>query len=328
LEDPIRYPYYTMLKIYLRSGSVSLCGGSLVAPDMVLTAAHCTVPVDNDPITGIIAKVNHTQTIGRATAYEYTRKVTEPITFPNYDSYRNIGDVALLVLDRPVTGVPLLKLNTASNIPAIGLSLTVVGFGDTSNGYNQFPNNLMEVSVPVISQDDCSNAIYYTGKIVETAMLCAGAIQGGKDSCGGDSGGPLLIPGTTVEDDILVGVVSFGYQCALANYPGVYSRISTYQSWIQDTICTTSNNPPSDCFGSTLRPSTPSPTIRNGIPTFKPKTRKPSRKPTRTPTKKKRPTRRPTLPPTEEPSEAPLAPPIISPVASPISFPILLTPVF
>jgi trypsin len=304
MANPMRHPYYTYLDVYYQSGSTYFCGGSLVAPDMILTAAHCIDSTD-DRVTRITAKVNYTQDTGRRTGYEYVRKVAKQIQYPTYDAYKNTGDVALLVLDRAVTGVPFVKLNGASTIPIVGQALTVVGFGDTSNGNGVFPEYLLEVSVPAVSQQDCNDANSYKGTISETAMLCAGPTRGGKDSCGGDSGGPLVIYGANAKDDIQVGVVSFGMGCALANLPGVYARVSTYLGWIQDTICRTSKSPPLSCQNS-LKPSPP----LSSAPTVKPK-------PTKKPTRKKLQTRRPTLPPTEEPSEAPVAPSVESPVVFP-----------
>jgi trypsin len=314
--NPTRYPYYTYLDINFQSNMVSLCGGSLVAPDMILTAAHCISSTD-DRITGITAKVNYTQDTGRKTGYEYIRKVTKQIRYPTYNWNKNTGDVALLLLERAVTGVPLIKLNSVSTVPIVGQSLTVVGFGDTSNGNNVFPDYLLEVSVPTVSHQDCNDGNSYKGTIVEAAMICAGPTRGGKDSCGGDSGGPLVVPGASAIDDVQVGVVSFGQNCAVANFPGVYARVSTYLVWIQDTICKNSQSPPSSCRNA-LRP-TPQPSLS---PTTKPK---PNFKPTRKPTRRRPPTRRPTFPPTEEPSQAPVMPPIESPVGitlEPVSTPV------
>jgi secreted trypsin-like serine protease len=248
--------------------------------------------------------VNYTSDV-HTTGYEYPRKVTKWIHFPDYNSNTDVADLGILILDSPVNGVPLIKLNSASSTPTVGQSLSVIGFGYIDNEETD-PEYLMEVSVPTVSQQDCNDSDSYDGKIVQSAMICAGPSQGGKDSCNGDSGGPLFVRGKSASEDIQVGIVSFGDAsgCAIPDYPGVYTRVSTYVKWIQDMTCQNSKYKPQSC--TNVNPSTP---------TNKPKPNKPTMKPT-----KKR-TRSPTLPPTEEPSEAPFGPPIESPV-SPVSTPV------
>jgi secreted trypsin-like serine protease len=270
---PSRYPYFTYLDISYRSNT-GFCGGSLVAPDMVLTAAHCINP-SNGVIFGIIAKVNYTQNTGYLTGYEHIRNVTRQILYPQYNLLQNSGDLALLLLNQPVIGIPMIKVNAASKSPNIGQSLTIIGFGDTSNGRLEFPKYLMEASVSTISQKVCNDVKSYDGKIIETDMICAGNMtSGAQDSCGGDSGGPLLIPGlsTSASDDIQVGISSFGEECGHPDFPGVYTRLSTYLPWIQDTICQNSQMKPSYCIKS-RKPTKPRPTMKPKKPT-----RKPSRK--------------------------------------------------
>jgi trypsin len=85
----------------------------------------------------------------------------------------------------------------------------------------------MKVTVGVISRSDCSDAYAPEGYPVSTNMVCAGVSGGGQDACGGDSGGPLVD-----SSDTLVGLVSWGIGCAQAAYPGVYTRVGNYISWI------------------------------------------------------------------------------------------------
>lgn len=95
---------------------------------------------------------------------------------------------------------------------------------------------------------------FYSGEIVEEVMLCAGFPEGGKDSCQGDSGGPIF-----TADNVLVGIVSFGYRCALARSPGVYARTSGVKAWITENICSLSDDPPASCTGDSDGSDFPTP---------------------------------------------------------------------
>jgi secreted trypsin-like serine protease len=285
VANATRYPYYTYLDI-LRSGdTLGRCGGSLVASDVVLTAAHC---INNyKPIKRITVKVNYTRAIdvtGQPTGFEYVRAVTRRIWF------NNESDLGLLLLDTPISEVIPIQLNNVRNLPYVGQLLTVVGHGTMTFGERNRPDYLMEVSVPVISHEDCNDSNSYDGGIIKRTMICAGA--GGKDSCSGDSGGPLVILGTNPAEDLQVGIVSSGYQCGLANFPGIYTRVSNYFQLIHTIICQISNDKPLSCFDSTPSPAT-NPTMK----TIKIPTKYPAKKPTKKPTRNrtKRPTKMPNL---------------------------------
>jgi trypsin len=322
VANATRYPYYTYLDILRYSNSRGRCGGSLVASDMVLTAAHCLK--EDKPITSITARVNYTQSIdvtGQLTGYEYSRIVTRRIVYPYYNWLRNEGDLGLLLLDTPVTEVLPVNLNNLWNSPYASEPLTVVGHGTMTNGIRDRPDYLMEVSVPTISHEDCNDRNSYDGAIIDRAMICAGA--GGKDSCSGDSGGPLVILGTNSSEDIQVGIVSFGRQCGLTNFPGIYTRVSNYLEWIQTTICETSNDKPSYCVGDTPSP-TPNPTMSPTRQPTRARTRNPTKNPTRNRTKKPTPfatTVSPTIIPTGSPTTDPLAAPTEPPTETIPSLP-------
>jgi secreted trypsin-like serine protease len=249
-----RYPYYTYLDIEFQSGLYSSCGGSLIARDMILTAAHCLGSVD-DPIVQIYAIVNYTRSIGVTgsfTKYEFIREISKLIIHPKFDGVKASNDLALLLLKKPVNGVPLIKLNNVLRLPSVGQNLTVIGHGDVNN-QGAVPDYLMEVSIKAISQKDCNDKNSYNGVIVQSTMICAGGR--GRDSCFGDSGGPLFIRGRSNDNDVQVGIVSFGNPkaCATANLPGVYTRVSYYRGWIYTVVCKTSHYKPRYC----VRPSRP-----------------------------------------------------------------------
>ena len=108
--------------------------------------------------------------------------------------------------------------------PSAGAVAVVSGWGTLTPG-GSLPSQLQAVEVYITPRVDCDNAYAAYGGITER-MICAGVPGGGKDACQGDSGGPLVVNG------VLVGIVSWGLSCALADYPGVYSNVAPLSSWI------------------------------------------------------------------------------------------------
>jgi len=108
--------------------------------------------------------------------------------------------------------------------PSAGSLAVVSGWGTLTPG-GSLPSQLQAVEVNIISRAACNSAYADYGGITVN-MICAGVIGGGKDSCQGDSGGPLVV------GDQLVGIVSWGLSCALADYPGVYSNVATLKDFV------------------------------------------------------------------------------------------------
>jgi len=123
----------------------------------------------------------------------------------------------------------------------------VSGFGRTSESATRGSVRLLMAEIDVVANDVCNGPGVYDGAIT-SGMMCAGQLQpneAGKivDACQGDSGGPL-VKGVRDGNPVLVGVVSWGRGCARPNSPGVYTRVSSYYSWIIDTIDKEENPPP------------------------------------------------------------------------------------
>jgi hypothetical protein len=239
--DPGEWPWQVALvRTGMDPGNGQFCGGTLIARDWVLTAAHCVdsnAPATRDVVSGIHDLVTPDPNFQR-------RGVAEVIIHPGWDPGPNDNDVALLRLASPIdarpgsgTTLPIaFAPRAASNIGDLaGVMTTVTGWGNRAAnppGGSDFPAALHEVEVPVITNAACNTA--YGGSITDN-MLCAGFDTGGKDSCQGDSGGPLVYD-SGGGNWVLVGVVSFGIGCADADYPGVYARVSRYADWISSYV--------------------------------------------------------------------------------------------
>jgi len=224
------------------------CGASLVAPNIVLSAAHCYSVPGNLRIGSINAKSFYD---GDPPGVE--RESVEKIRHPGYSFPDN--DFMLMVLNEAVdtTVYPPIELNFDPSKPATGADITVIGFGTKSSGGSQ-PDHLLKVDVPAVSNSVCQEQ--YDG-IKKEIHLCAGFTEGGKDSCQGDSGGPIFeeIGGVLKQ----VGVVSYGEGCAQAGKSGVYARVSGAKEWLTEEICNHSTLPkPSFCNG--FEPTTQTPT--------------------------------------------------------------------
>lgn len=241
--SPGRYPYLTSLHFrgFISGELHQTCGGSLITPSVVLTAAHCYDFID----VAIIGQYN--LTMSEVATYDiYNITSEQKVVYPFYNNLTLDGDFLLLFLDKPSVFSPV-NVNANPDIPMLGDILTVMGWGEEETGlHDVLPE---ETEVKTKSNLWC-NAAYqglelvskifgYSGNITITDnVICA---EGGSrnDSCTGDSGGPLIIKGENASADILVGVVSWGYGCAedvSVILPGVYSRVSTVKSWIEEQI--------------------------------------------------------------------------------------------
>lgn len=218
------YPHQVSIQL----GGGHYCGGALIRPDWVLTAAHCM----DSAVSRYRVKVGTNSLSSGGTTF----KVLKKIVHKAYNSNTMANDIALLQLSgKAASNLTPLKLPTAAVMDQIGYPgayVTVTGWGALREG-GSGPDVLYEVSVPVVSNTVCNQSASYGGDIL-TSMLCAGFDRGGKDSCQGDSGGPLV--GTYRGVVYSVGVVSWGDGCARPYKYGVYTRTLSYISWINSNL--------------------------------------------------------------------------------------------
>lgn len=185
----------------------------------MLTAAHCTHGIT---ARSLQMRVGSTY----CTNGGLLKQVLLTLSHPAYNPVTIANDISVVVLASPLAFQTDLVASVA--LPAFGSTLqvgemtSVVGWGTLYEG-GRVSTELRRVSLPIISNVDCNRA--YANGILD-GMLCAGYELGEKDACQGDSGGPMTIDGT------LVGIVSWGNGCARPGYPGVYTRVAEYRTWI------------------------------------------------------------------------------------------------
>ncbi|MEI7990208.1 MAG: serine protease [Chloroflexota bacterium] len=260
--------YYWQVAL-VRGGETDLfqaqfCGGSLIARQWVLTAAHCVVPFSASQID-IVAGIHNL-----ATGVGYQRRtVSQLIPHPSYNASIHDNDIALVRLSTPfiLGGSGAKKVGTIPLVSAtIGelaaKSAIVTGWGKTLRkqplpSHTDYPVALRYVSVPILSNTVCNNPPSVNAGHITTNMLCAGNFtNGGVDSCQGDSGGPLaILDGVNYK---LAGIVGWGYGCAEAYAPGVYTRVSRYTNWVNAYLAP----PPPTVLVA------PSGTVTTTLPTF------------------------------------------------------------
>mmetsp|Transcript_2878 Transcript_2878/g.3815 ORF Transcript_2878/g.3815 Transcript_2878/m.3815 type:complete len:294 (+) Transcript_2878:215-1096(+) len=226
VASPSEYPWFGDSSAFANIGEeYILCGFSLVAPDIILSAAHC----------------------------EDAFKQFETFVHPTYEVKEGgyLSKDFIVVKIPPQEGIDPVPIDSKglSWTYKEGKSLWTMGKGDTDPGPGEvYPAYSHHVEIKYVDQCKCYDALF--GNIDESMMCAADPDQ---DACQGDSGGPLY----DKENDVLVGIVSWGIDCAHEEYPGVYARIADQWPWIKETICSNTDYKMDYCDGHDANVTSP-----------------------------------------------------------------------
>ncbi|XP_077051764.1 transmembrane protease serine 2 [Siphateles boraxobius] len=220
------WPWQVSLQAFGRH----LCGGSVITPSWIVTAAHCVQEISNARDWTVYAGYLTRREMQSAVGNSVGRIVKH-----NFDPRTNENDIALMKLNSPLTITTNVR---PVCLPSKGMYFSapresyVTGWGALYSGGS--PSEILqEAKIWLIDRTTCNSRQVYNGQITDT-MICAGKLEGGVDSCQGDSGGPLVVK----ENSLwwLVGDTSWGDGCAFRNKPGVYGNVTYFLDWIYEQM--------------------------------------------------------------------------------------------
>lgn len=202
------------------------CGGSLLTRSWIITAAHCLYNKD-EPLRAV-AGTDNMNFLYRA----QLRSVAKTIMHPKFDITTYDNDIALVKvahpfnLDSTFSHVGPICLEQGIDVVPYDIA-TICGFG-ASAFHQKARTHLYKTDIAIIDTNTCNSS--FSNAITENMICAGGMIEKKRDACSGDSGGPLQMD---MDGHIsLVGLVSFGNDCALKGYPGIYTRVDNYYNWI------------------------------------------------------------------------------------------------
>ena len=227
IAEKNEYPWQVALMYGM--DEIPFCSGSLISRETVLTAAHCTVGIEPHEISVSTGEHN----VMDENDGQTKKRVKQIIQNHMYNFTTYDFDFSLLILKSPVKcGQKARPIRLPTPFTKYeNMKATVSGWGFQND--MQPSDTLQKADVMTMNNTACTTGTLYDTFEITPRMICASG--SGKDACFGDSGGPLV----TLEDDdyfSIIGLVSWGKDCAQDDSPGVYSRVANETLWIQENM--------------------------------------------------------------------------------------------
>lgn len=223
VADAVKWPWAVAIGYRKSDGELhQFCGGTLIDRQWVLTAAHCKVTTGDEVVAGRPALSSSDGQI---------LEIAEVINHEGYNELNNDADIALVRLAQGTDLTPSALIDAQDSPLPAKEAFTVTGWGLLEEG-GESSDELLEVTVGVLSQPTCEEMYAGAGVLITDNMLCAGTL--GKDACQGDSGGGGFVWDASANTYRQAGIVSFGIGCANPNFVGVYTRVSQFLDWIKE----------------------------------------------------------------------------------------------
>ncbi|XP_016957760.1 trypsin 3A1 [Drosophila biarmipes] len=217
-------------QVSLQLGTRHACGGTIFSPTIILTAAHCVL--EHSKPQYYVIRAGSTDWSKGGSYIQVHRIIPHP---KFHEPTRMNNDIAIVQLQQPLVysrEIQPIGLATSEDRIQPAAQLFVSGWGSKAISQMQSEKRLRYTVVQLRDQDQCARNYFGAGSVTNT-MFCAGTQVGGRDSCQGDSGGPLV---TSINGQMkLYGIVSWGFGCANAMFPGVYTKVPAFGDWIAQT---------------------------------------------------------------------------------------------